>query len=68
LRSQERILTVSSLVNGLYGINDICLSLPTVINETGILKTVNLVLSDKEKQQLLHSAKVLRSVFEELKL
>jgi L-lactate dehydrogenase len=68
LRSQERILTVSSLVNGLYGINDICLSLPTVINETGILKTVNLVLSDQEKQQLLHSAQVLQSVFEELKL
>ncbi|MBE9167478.1 L-lactate dehydrogenase [Pleurocapsales cyanobacterium LEGE 06147] len=68
LRSQERVLTVSSLVNGLYGINDICLSLPTVINETGILKTVNLVLSDTEQQQLLHSAKVLREVFEELKL
>jgi len=27
LRSQERILTVSSLVNGFYGIQDVCLSL-----------------------------------------
>ncbi|MBD1846946.1 L-lactate dehydrogenase [Cyanobacteria bacterium FACHB-63] len=68
LRSQERILTVSSLVHGLYGIHDICLSLPTVVNEKGVLKTVNLTLSDLEKQQLLNSAQVLQSVFSQLQL
>ena len=39
IRSQERILTVSTLINGLYGINNICLSVPTVVNERGALKT-----------------------------
>jgi L-lactate dehydrogenase len=68
LRSQERILTVSSLIDGLYGVEDICLSLPTVINEKGILKTVNLSLNEKEQAQLLNSAKVLREVFDQLKL
>jgi L-lactate dehydrogenase len=68
LRSQERILTVSSLVNGLYGIHDICLSLPTVVNEKGVLKTVNLTLSAIEQQQLLHSAQVLQEVFDKVKL
>lgn len=68
LRSQERILPVSSLVNGLYGIHDICLSLPSVINEQGILKTVNLTLSETEQAQLLHSANILRGVFEQLEL
>ncbi len=68
LRSQERVLTVSSLVEGLYGINNVCLGLPTVVNEKGILKTVNLALSETEAEQLRHSAQVLRKVFAQLKL
>jgi L-lactate dehydrogenase len=68
LRSQERILTVSSLVRGLYGIDDICLSLPTVVNEKGALKTVNLSLSHTETTQLQNSAKVLREVLDKLNL
>ena len=68
LRSQERVLTVSGLVNGLYGINDMCLGLPRVVNEEGILKTVNLDLATREQEQLRHSAQVLREVFQQLNL
>ncbi|MDJ0681426.1 MAG: L-lactate dehydrogenase [Xenococcaceae cyanobacterium MO_167.B52] len=68
LRSQERVLTVSSLVEGLYGINNVCLGLPTVVNEKGILKTVNLTLSEGEEKQLRDSAQVLTEVFTQLKL
>jgi L-lactate dehydrogenase len=68
LRSQERILTVSSLVKGMYGIHDVCLGLPAVVNEKGILKTVNLSLNEKEQTQLRQSAQVLREIFEQLKL
>ena len=68
LRSQERVLTVSSLVNGLYDIHDVCLGLPTVVNEKGILKTVNLTLSELETKQLQQSAQTLREIFTQLKL
>ena len=68
MRSEERVLTISNLVNGFYGIHDVCLGLPSVVNEKGILKTVNLVLSQTEEQQLCDSAKVLRQVFEQLNL
>ncbi len=68
VRSQERVLTVSSLVDGLYDLHDVCLGLPTVVNEKGILKTVNLALSEAEAQQLRDSAQVLRKVFAQLKL
>ena len=68
LRSQERILTVSTLIDGLYGLQDVCLSIPTVVNERGALKTVNLSLNDLEKQQLLNSAQVLQEVFAQLEL
>ncbi|MEM9265517.1 MAG: L-lactate dehydrogenase [Cyanobacteria bacterium P01_F01_bin.13] len=68
MRSQERILTVSSLVDGPYGIHNVCLGWPTVLNEKGILKTVNLKLSKTEEEQLCHSAQVLQQVFKQLNL
>ena len=68
LRSQQRVLTVSSLVDGFYDIHDVCLGLPTVVNEKGVAKTVNLELNAAEEAQLRNSAKVLREVFDQLKL
>lgn len=68
IRSQERILTVSGLVDGLYDIEDVCLGLPRVINEKGFFKTVNLDLSPREVKHLRLSANVLQDVFERLKL
>jgi L-lactate dehydrogenase len=68
VHSQERVLTVSGLVNGLYDISNVCLGLPTVINEKGIFKTVNLVLSEAEAAQLQESARSLQKVFLQLKL
>lgn len=68
LRGQDRILTVSSLVNDFYGISDVCLSLPSVVNEKGVIKRVNLTLNDTEQQQLIHSAKILRDIFDTLEL
>lgn len=68
VRSQERVLTVSSLINGLYGIHDVCLSLPTVVNDRGGLKKVNLPLSETEEKHLKQSAQVLRDVFNKLNL
>ena len=68
LRGQERILTVSCLVNDFYGINDVCLSLPSVVNEKGVIKRVNFTLNDMEQQQLIHSAQILRDIFDTLEL
>ncbi len=68
LHGQERILTVSSLVNDFYGIQDVCLSLPSVVNEKGVIKTVNLTLNEKEQQQLIYSAQILRDIFDKLEL
>lgn len=68
LRNQNRILTVSTQVNGLYGIDDICLSLPTLVNRQGVSKIINLSLSPGEEKQLRESSQVLRSVLEKLEL
>jgi L-lactate dehydrogenase len=66
LRSQERILTISTFLDGQYGINDVCLSIPCVVNEKGVIKTLNLPLSPRETEQLHNSAKIMRDLIDQL--
>jgi len=62
------VLSVSSLVKDFYGIDDVCLSLPTVVNRSGIAKLLRIQLSDEEADQLRRSAEVLRRTTATLKL
>jgi L-lactate dehydrogenase len=68
LRNQNRLLTVSSLIQGFEEIDDVCLSLPAVVNRQGVSRTLNLTLTPTEKEQLQHSARVLRQTIEKLDL
>jgi L-lactate dehydrogenase len=68
LRDQNTVLSVSSLVNGMYGISDICLSLPSIVNRGGIQQVLHLQLSEEEVNKLQESARVLKSTLSQLKL
>ncbi len=68
LRDQNRIFTVSSLVEDFYGIKDVCLSLPTVINRRGVDRKLNLTLTETELKQLKKSSEVLHNAISQLKL
>lgn len=68
LRDQNRVLTVSCLTHGLYGTEDVYLSLPAVLNRHGVSRLVQLVLSPQEEQQLKHSAHVLYQAIAQLAL
>jgi L-lactate dehydrogenase len=61
VRDQNTVLSVSSLVRDYYGINDVCLSLPTVLNRSGVKEVLPLRLSDDDIGKLRHSAEVLRT-------
>ena len=67
LRHQSTVLSVSSLVTGEYGISDICLSLPSIINRQGIQKVLHLQLSAEEVRKLQASAQVLKETLAQLK-
>lgn len=56
----RRVLPVSSLINGPYGINDVCLSVPTEVGCGGVRKQIELALTPKERLGLQNSARVLR--------
>ncbi len=68
LRNQNRVLTVSTLINNFEGIEDVCLSLPAVVNRQGVSRILNLTLTPTEKQQLQQSSQVLQETIKKLNL
>jgi L-lactate dehydrogenase len=62
----RRILPVSTLQQGLYGISDVCLSVPTVVGCGGARQQIELLLTTKEKLGLQSSARVLRETINQV--
>ncbi|QDU39413.1 L-lactate dehydrogenase [Maioricimonas rarisocia] len=57
---QHRILPVSSLQNGAYGIQGVCLSVPTIVGRGGAKQHIEVELWPKELTGLQRSGSVLR--------
>lgn len=66
LRDENSILTVSSLTSDRYGINDVYLSLPTVVNKNGIEHILEVPLSQTEINLLHKSSNALKEVIGEI--
>lgn len=63
---QRRILPVSSLQTGAYGLRDVAISVPTVVGRKGVLGVVEVDLWPKEKMGLQKSGSVLRETIEKV--
>ncbi|MFN2340348.1 MAG: L-lactate dehydrogenase [Halanaerobium sp.] len=68
LRDENSVLTVSSLMEGYYGVEDMSLSLPTLINSNGIERVLELPLSEKEEKAFKDSAEHLKENIKELEI
>jgi L-lactate dehydrogenase len=62
----RRILPVSSLQMGAYGLRDVCLSVPTVVGCGGVRQQVELELTAKERLGLEQSARVLGATIQQV--
>jgi L-lactate dehydrogenase len=62
----KQVLPVSTLQTGLHGINDVCLSVPTVIGRGGAEALVEMQLAPEEEEALQNSARVLKETFAQL--
>jgi L-lactate dehydrogenase len=60
LRDERRVLTVSRVQSGALGLQNVSLSLPTVVGATGATDVVEPEMSPDERERLDHSAEVLR--------
>ncbi|MBX3451621.1 MAG: lactate/malate dehydrogenase family protein [Planctomycetaceae bacterium] len=63
---QQRIMPVSSLQNGAFGLRDVAISVPTVVGRKGVLGVVEVDLWPKEKVALQKSGNVLRETIEKV--
>ena len=53
---QQKMFPCSTLLEGEYGLNDICIGVPVIIGRNGIEKIVEIDLNDAEKAKLQESA------------
>lgn len=60
LFDEDRIQPVSVYLDGIYGLRDVYLSLPAVINKSGVREIVELDLNEKELEELKESFDILR--------
>ena len=68
IRDENTILSVSGLVDGHYGIDGCCLSLPSIVNSRGRGYPLELPLAAEEEAALRRSAEVLRKAIAALNL
>ncbi len=63
---ENSILTVSSVFNGQYGINDVALSVPTKVGGDGVENVLEVPFSKEELKGLLSSAQTLGALIKEM--
>ena len=68
LLNKRMLLPVSSLVQSIYGINDICLSVPSIVSRKGIEGQTEIKLWPKEQMALQQSARALKETLVKVKL
>lgn len=62
LRDEHSVLTVSSVVDGEFGLKDVALAFPSIVNRGGIEKKLAIQLAPEEEEGLKKSAAVLQNV------
>lgn len=68
LRDESTVLSISSLIQNQHGLNEVCLSLPTVVDRRGVERVLRLELTPNELQGLYQSGEVLKAIIAQLNL
>ncbi|MGW0036512.1 L-lactate dehydrogenase [Gordonia sp. NPDC003376] len=62
LKNEHRVLPVSTLATGVEGLDDVCLSLPSLVDRTGCARRFDVSVDDVERAGLMTSAQTLREM------
>ena len=60
LSDQNEVLALSSYLTNYYGVSDVCLSVPAIVNRQGIKEQILMPLNSLEKKQLRKSASIIK--------
>lgn len=66
VRDEHSVLPVSVNLQGLYGVDDLCMSVPAVVGRDGAEKVLEIQLSQEESDSFHRSAQTLKEVAEGL--
>ncbi|MDK8180615.1 L-lactate dehydrogenase [Paenibacillus sp. UMB4589-SE434] len=66
LRNENSILSVSALMDGQYGLNDLYIGVPAVIGREGIRDIIELKLTPNEQLKFEHSATVMKQAIKSI--
>lgn len=66
LRGTDTAVTVSSMMHGEYGIDDVCMSILNIVGAGGIRGKIAMKLTDEENAKLMHSASILKDTIKML--
>lgn len=67
IRNEQSILPVSSMMHGIYGMEDVVISMPAVVGKDGVEDVIPISLDEEEQEQLKKSASILMGVNRMLK-
>lgn len=68
IKNQHKVMPVSVMLNGQFGIKNIALSIPSILNANGIEKILPISLNTQELKALQNSAAKLKAVLKELRI
>ena len=66
--ANESLTTVSTMMHGEYGLEDVCLSVLTMVGPKGVYSRVETKLTSEELEKLHHSAKILKDIIAQIEL
>ena len=62
IRNEQSILPVSSMMHGIYGMEDVVISMPAIVGKDGVEAVVPIELDEEEQEQLKKSATLLKEL------
>jgi L-lactate dehydrogenase len=68
VRNEKSVLTVSTALEGEYGLSDVCLGIPAIVGQAGVEMVLEASLPPEETAALEQSANVLREAIDKLGL
>lgn len=66
LGDENSVLTVSAMLKGEYGQNDVYVGVPCIINKNGVQRVLSLSLTEEEQKQFGGSCEILKKSFDEI--
>lgn len=66
VRDEHSVLPVSSMIQGHYGVDGICLGLPSIVGRNGVESVLDIPLSNEELGRLQSSAQKMKALIEQL--